>query len=167
MKRAVIAVCMVACWAWAGSACAGGEDPTWAVEIGGMGEWGLEGGFPSSGPHAGLEHTLIEHWLEVELAATPLFSKGGTEIETELIFKKPFELAEHLEFLIGVGPEWIHRNSGDGPRDSTAIEATAGFDYELWPERHAGVFIEAAYARDFGAREDSIHLTSGVKVGIP
>lgn len=158
---------MMAGWAWAGSAYAGDEDPTWAVEIGGMAEWALQGGFPASGPHVGLEHTVIEHWLEVEAATTSLFSKSGTEIETELIFKKPFELSKGLEFLVGAGPEWIHRNSGDGPKDSFAIETTAGFDYELWPEHHASVFIEGAYAHDYGAREDSMRVTSGLKIGIP
>jgi hypothetical protein len=33
--------------------------------------------------------------------------------ETEVLFKKPFELNDRLEFLIGGGSSWKHKSEGD------------------------------------------------------
>lgn len=166
VKRAVIAVCSIAYLAIAGSVQAADKEPSFVVELGGVGEWGLQGGNPGYGPHAGLEFTIIEHWLEVEVAFSPLFSKTGVEYESELIFKKPFELSKNVEFLIGAGPEWIHRDNGEVPIDLVVVEATAGFVFAL-PQPNTGVFIEGAYAYDFGTKEDAVRVTTGLHIGVP
>ena len=74
------------------------------VEIGAAGEAGLNGGKPSFGPSLAVEVTPIEHWLEIEAGITPLFSKGGTEWEADLVFKKPFQLSKNVEFMVGLAP---------------------------------------------------------------
>jgi hypothetical protein len=39
---------------------------------------------------------------------TPLFARHSTEWDTNLLFKKPCDLSPEVEFMAGVGPEWIH-----------------------------------------------------------
>jgi hypothetical protein len=70
------------------------------VELGGSGEWDVRGGAGAYGPYVALEYEVIEHWLEIETAVAPRFDKGESEVEFELIFKKPFELSKSLEFLL-------------------------------------------------------------------
>jgi hypothetical protein len=143
------------------------KEPSLVFEMGSAGEWGLQHGGSSFGPNVALEYTVIEHWLEFEVGVTPLFSKGQAEIGTDLIFKKPFDLSKSLEFLIGAGPEWVHRTSGEKPVDSIAGEVVVEFVYSPWPERHVGFFIEPAYAYDFGkGHEQSIAVTGGLHIGI-
>ncbi|MGA7328903.1 MAG: hypothetical protein WBX25_31560 [Rhodomicrobium sp.] len=143
------------------------KEPSFVVEMGGAGEWGLQHGDSSFGPDVGLEYTVIEHWLEIEVGVMPLFSNGQADIDTELLFKKPFDLTDRLEFLIGAGPEWIHRTNGSKPADSIAGEVAVEFVYAAWPERHVGLFVEPAYTYDFGkGHEQSITVTGGLHIGI-
>ncbi len=143
------------------------KEPSFVVELGGAGEWGLQRGGSSFGPNVDLEYTVIEHWLEVEAGVTPLFANGQAEIGTDLVFKKPFDLSESLEFLIGAGPEWVHRASGEKPADSMAGEAIVEFVYSPWPERHVGFFLEPSYSYDFGkGHEQSLGVTGGLHIGI-
>ena len=80
-------------------------------EIGTAGEWGFNEGKTSIGPSAAIEVTPIEHWLEIEAGITPLFRKGGTEWEADLVFKKPFQLSKNVEFMVGLGPQWSSTSS--------------------------------------------------------
>ncbi len=144
------------------------KEPSWVLEMGGATEWGLQRGGSSSGPNVDLEHSVIEHWLEIEVGVTPLFANGQAEIGTDLVFKKPFDLSESVEFLIGAGPEWVHKPGGDKPSDSAAGEAIVELIYSPWPERHAGIFVEPSYSYDFGKGHDqSLGLTVGLHIGIP
>jgi hypothetical protein len=81
------------------------KEPTAIIEIGGAGEWGLPGA-SSFGPSAAVEFTPIKDWLEIEAGVAPLFSRGLTEWDIDLIFKKPFTLSDKVEFMFGVGPQW-------------------------------------------------------------
>ena len=101
------------------------KGPSTVLCIGGAGEWGVSDGGQSFGPEIGLEHTIIEHYLEIEVAVSPLFSKGPTEFDTEFLLKKPFDLTDRLEFLVGAGPVWIHKTGVD----SVAGEALVEFVY--------------------------------------
>lgn len=139
------------------------KEPPWVFEIGGAAGWGLEHGDFSAGPDIGLEYTVIERWLEVEVSTTPAFSKGQVEFDTDLVLKKPFELTDRLEFLAGGGPLWIHNPE----RDSVAAEAATEFVYEAWPERHAGIFTQQLYSYDLGkGHEQSLGFTVGLHIGI-
>ena len=57
------------------------------------------------GPTVAVEVTPLKNWLEIEAGVTPLFSNGHTELDTDLLFKKPFTLSNAVEFMLGVGPE--------------------------------------------------------------
>src|ERR1035438_10147872 len=81
------------------------------LEIGAVGEWGLQDGKPSFGPSVAIEVTPIEHWLEIEAGITPLRNKDGTEWEADLVFKKPFQFSKNVEFMVGVGPQRSSTNS--------------------------------------------------------
>jgi hypothetical protein len=146
-----------------GKALAEEKERTVVFEMGGAGGWGLKRGDFSSGPDIGFEYTVIERWLEVEVTTTPAFSKGQVEFDTDFVFKKPFELTDRLEFLIGAGPLWLHKPEGD----SVAAEAIVEFVYEAWPERHTAIFVEPSYAYDFGkGHEQPVGVTAGLHIGI-
>ena len=66
------------------------KDHVAVLEIGAAGEWGLGENKTGFGPSVAVEVTPIEHWLEIEAGLTPLMSKGGTEWEADLVFKKLF-----------------------------------------------------------------------------
>ena len=68
------------------------REPAAIVEIGSAGGWALTHGKPSYGPNVAVEVTPIEHWLELEAGVTPFFSRGQTEWDTDLLFKKPCTL---------------------------------------------------------------------------
>jgi hypothetical protein len=51
--------------------------------------------------------------------------------------------------------------------EKSGVKAASRHVYELWPERHAGLFIEGAYAYDFGSKEDAVRATSGLHIGVP
>jgi hypothetical protein len=128
---------------------------------------GLKNGGSGFGPAVAIEFTAIEHWLEIEAGVTPLFADGQAETGTELVFKKPFELSQSLEFEISAGPEWVHKRS-EKPADSLAGVAIVEFVYSPWPERHLGFFLEPGYAYDFGkGHEQSLGVTGGLHIGIP
>ena len=81
------------------------KEPAAIVELGGAGEWALNHGTPSYGPNVAVEVTPIKEWLEIEAGVTPSFSRGQTEWDTDLLFKKPYTLSKTAEFMLGVGPE--------------------------------------------------------------
>ena len=142
------------------------KEPSTFIEIGGAGEWGLRHGGFSFGPNLGVEHTIIENWLEIEAGVTPLFAKGQAETGTDFFLKKPFELSKSLEFEAGGGVEWIHKVSGK-PSDSMAGEAVVEFIYRPWQDKNFRLFLEPAYAYDFGKEhEQSLSVSGGLKIGI-
>ena len=86
------------------------------VELGGAAAWDLKGGGSSFGPDLAVEFTPIENWLEIEAGVTPLFGRRSTEWDADLLFRKPWTLSERVEFMVGLGPEWIHtRENGMTP----------------------------------------------------
>jgi hypothetical protein len=135
------------------------------VEIGGAGEWAFQGG-SAYGPAAAVEFNVIQHWLEIETGVTPLFSNGQAENGTELLFKKPFELSQSLELLLGAGPEWVHRTGDEGPADSIAGIVSVTLVYEPWHNSPAGFFVEPEYSYDFRTHEQSFGVTAGLHIGI-
>jgi hypothetical protein len=144
-----------------------GESPL-VFEMGGAAGWGLQQGNSSAGPEVAIEYTVIEHMLEIEVAVSPQFSGGKTEFDTDLIFKKPFDLSDRLEFLIGAGLEWGHGVSGQKPADSIAGEAIAEFVYFPWTDHKVGIFLEQTYSYDFGKEhEQTLGLAAGLHIGIP
>jgi hypothetical protein len=116
------------------------------LEIGAAGEWGLGDGKSSLGPNFALEVTPIEHWLEIEVSVTPLLSKGSAELDADLVFKKPFQLSKTVEFMIGIGPEWV--------MPANSLGAVAVLDFMFWPTPRYGWFVEPSYSYTFDSGHD-------------
>jgi hypothetical protein len=158
--------------AWAVSAQAaekaGAEKEAMAeLEIGAAAEWNIPGGDVGAGPSVGIEFTPIKDWLEIETGVSPMFGSGRTVWETELVFKKPYDLSDKVEMMPGLGPVWLYK-TGHGETGSS-MGAVALVDFQIWPsaERKLGWFVEPSYSFDFGREhERSLGVTVGVLIPI-
>ena len=138
------------------------------MELGGAAAQALTGGGPSFGGAAAVEVTPIENWLELEVGVTPLFARHSREWDMDLLFKKPWTLSKKTEFMVGVGPEWIHTNEAGLIRNSPGVEAV--LDVMFWPggKHRLGWFLEPGYDHSFGpAREQSLGMSFGLLIAIP
>jgi hypothetical protein len=87
---------------------------------------------------------------------------------TDRPFKKPWTLSRKVEFMVGIGPEWVHTSEFGKTKNSFAGEFALDFMY--WPgARHRlGWFIEGVYEYPFGQlHERSIGVSCGVLIAIP
>jgi hypothetical protein len=115
-----------------------------------------------------VEVTPIENWLELAAGVTPLFSRHSTEWDTDLLFKKPWTLSRKVEFMFGVGPEWIHTSRYNVVTNSVGGEVA--LDFMFWPSRRHkfGWYLEPAYDYDFGRGHDqSVSISGGLLIAIP
>jgi hypothetical protein len=142
------------------------DEPAAIVELGGAASWNLSGG-SSFGPDLAVEVTPIENWLELEAGTTPLFRRHSTEWDTDLLFKKPWTLSEKVEFMIGVGPEWIHtREYGV---TTNALGGEAVLDFMFWPsaKHRFGWYLEPAFDYSFGrGHERSVGISGGLLIAL-
>ena len=115
------------------------------LELGPAVGHGIKGGGSSFGPNVAVEVTPIENWLELEGGVTRLYGRHSQEWDADLLFKKPWTLSRKAEFMVGVGPEWIH-TSGYGMR-TNSLGASAALDFMFWPSaKHKfGWYVEPAY----------------------
>lgn len=128
----------------------------------------LKGGKSSFGPDVAVEATPIENWLELEAGVTRLFGRHSREWDTDLLFKKPWTLSRKVEFMAGVGPEWIHANTSGMIRNSPGV--TAALDFMFWPsgKHRFGWFLEPGYDHTFGpGHEQSVGIGGGLLIAIP
>jgi hypothetical protein len=114
-------------------------------------------------PTVAAEVTPIENWLELEFGVTPTFSNHSTEWDTDLLFKKPWSLSKKVEFMFGVGPEWIHIRENGVSINSVAGEIAVDFMFWPSPKRKFGWYIEPAYDDTFGRSHDQ---AIGVSIGL-
>ena len=77
-------------------------------------ERSIQDGTYSAGPSASVEFPVIKDWLEIETGISPLFRPGQTEWQADLLFKKPFTINEHVEFMIGAGPQLSYATARGG-----------------------------------------------------
>ena len=144
------------------------KEPAAVIELGGAAAWNLKDGGSSFGPSAAIEVTPIEDWLELEAGVTPLFASHAREVDTDLLFKKPWTLSRKAEFMMGAGPEWIHTRENGTTTNAVGIEAALDFMY--WPSRkhRYGLYLEPAYDYSFGrGHEQSSGLSGGLLIAIP
>jgi hypothetical protein len=144
------------------------EEPAAVVELGGAASRSLNDGGGSFGPDVAVEVTPIENWLELEAGVTPLFSRHSTEWDTDFLFKKPWTFSEKVEFMIGVGPEWIHTRAYG--MSTNALGGEAVLDFMFWPSaKHKfGWYVEPGYDYSFGrVHERSIGVSFGLLIAIP
>ncbi len=143
------------------------SDPAAIIELGAAAGQSLTGGGSSFGPSAAVEVTPIANWLELEAGVTPLFGRHSTEWDTDLLFKKPWTFSDKVEFMAGIGPEWIHTSEQGKTTDSPGAEAA--LDFMFWPSgKHKfGWYLEPAYDYSFGrGHEQSVGITGGLLIGI-
>lgn len=157
--------------------CAGGvlaqtpekePEPATIIELGAATGWNVRGGAAAFGPNVAVEFTPIENWLEIEAGVTPLFTRNSTEWDTDLLIKKPWTLSKKAEFMVGVGPEWVHTKQFGVTTNSVAGEAA--LDFMFWPSaKHKfGWFVEPAYEYNFGqGHERSVGMSAGLLISIP
>jgi hypothetical protein len=117
----------------------------------------------SLSPTVAAEVTPIENWLELEFGVTPTFSNHSTEWDTDVLFKKPWTLSKKVEFMFGVGPEWIHVRENGVTTNSVAGEIALDFMFWPSPKRRFGWYIEPAYDYTFGRGHDQ---AIGVSIGL-
>jgi len=144
------------------------QEPAAVLELGGAGSWSVNGGGSSYGADLAAEVTPIEKWLELEAGVTPLFTRHSTEWDTDLLFKKPWDLSKKVEFMCGIGPEWIHLRERGAMTNSFALEGV--LDFMFWPSasHRFGWFVEPGFERSFGlGRERSFGMSAGLLIAIP
>ncbi len=143
------------------------KEPLAIAELGGAGSWNIKDGGGSFGPNAAVEFTPKKNWLEIEAGVTPLFAHHSTEWDTDLLFKKPWTLSKKAEFMIGVGPQWVHaRNRGV---TTNSVSAEVAGDFMFWPsgKHRFGWYLEPAYDYNFGrGREQSLGISGGLLIAI-
>jgi hypothetical protein len=144
------------------------KEPKVVVEVGGSANRSITDGQSSFGPTIAVELTPIDKWLELEAGVTPLFRRHSTEWSIDLLFKKPWTLSRKAEFMLGVGPEWIHTNAYGIKSNSVAGEVAP--DFMFWPsQRHKfGWYLEPSYEYKFGpGHEQSLSISGGLLISIP
>jgi hypothetical protein len=163
-------ILLISLFLCAGNAFAQAEDtePAAVIELGAAASRSLTEGQSSFGPTVAVEVTPIENWLELEAGITPLFRRHSTEWSIDFLFKKPWTLSDKMEFMLGVGPEWIHTNAYGIKLNSVAAEVAP--DFMFWPSRRhrLGWYLEPSYEYKFGpGHEHSLGITGGLLIGIP
>ena len=145
----------------------GSKEPVAVVELGVAPSRNLQDHVTSFGPTVAVEVSPIEKWLELEAGVTPSFGRQSTEWTTDLLFKKPWTLSPRVEFMAGIGPEWIHTRESGSTRNSIGGEAV--LDFMFWPGRNhkLGWYVEPGYEYNFGrGHERSIGMSVGLLIAI-
>jgi hypothetical protein len=158
----MLTLCLFAANAFAQS------EPAAVVEIGAAPGWSITAAGGSFSPTAAIEVTPIEDWLEIEVGITPTFTRHSTEWDTDILFKKPWTLSKKVEFMFGVGPEWI--NTSKYGLTTNSVAAEVALDFMFWPARKHkfGWYLEPAYDHSFwGSREQSVGMSGGLLIAIP
>jgi hypothetical protein len=137
------------------------------LELGGATSWNVRGGAATFAPNVAAEIEPIEKWLELELGVSPFYTHAAKEWDTDLLFKKPWTLSRKAEFMLGIGPQWVHlKQSG---RSSNTLSAEIAADFMFWPngKHRFGWFLEPAYDYSFaGGHQKSISISFGLLLGI-
>jgi hypothetical protein len=169
--NATISVVIVSLFLCAGNAAAQSveDDKEIAViEVGAAASQSLTGGGSSFGPDFAVEVTPIENWLELEAGVTPLVARHSTEWDVDLLFKKPWTLSKKVEFMAGIGPEWVHTRQYGITKNSIAGEIIG--DFMFWPsvgKHRIGWYLEPGYDYNFGrGHEQSIGISGGLLIAI-
>jgi len=139
------------------------KEPLAVLEIGAATNWTAPN-LSSVGPTVAVEFTPIKDWLEIEIGTGPLFASGTTDWSTDILFKKPFDLSNTTELMVGAGPSF---DSTFGGTTKTGIEFALDFMFWPWPDRKYGWFLEPSYTYSFiNGREQSFGISAGLLIAI-
>jgi len=143
------------------------KDPAAILEIGAATSWNVTGGAATFAPNFAVETMPIENRLELEAGVSPYYTRHSTEWDTDLLFKKPWTLSRRAEFMLGMGPEWVHLRQNGKTTNSIAGEVAG--DFMFWPARkhRFGWFLEPAYDYSFArGHQQSIGMSGGLLIAI-
>jgi hypothetical protein len=144
------------------------KDPIAILEVGAATSWNFSGGAATFAPNLAAEATPIDNWLELEIGVSPFYMRTSAEWDTDLLVKKPWTISRKSEFMLGVGPEWVHLKQKGKVSNSIAGEVAA--DLMCWPsgKHHFGWFLEPVYDYSFArVHQQSIGMSAGLLIGIP
>ena len=144
------------------------KGPVAILELGGASSWTLKDSRQSLSPTLAAEVTPVENWLELEMGVTPAFGRHSTEWDTDFLFKKPWDISKTVEFMLGVGPVWVHRREYGITTNLLAGEVA--LDFMFWPSarRKLGWYIEPGYQYTLGPGHDrSLGISAGLLIAIP
>jgi hypothetical protein len=137
------------------------------LELGAAADRSLTESQSSFGPTVAVEVTPIENWLELEAGVTPLFRRHSTEWGIDLLFKKPWTLSDKMEFMIGIGPEWIHTSAFGIKANSIGGEVAPDFMFWRSRKHRFGWYLEPSYEYKFGpGHEQSLSISGGLLIAI-
>ena len=157
---------------FSGNACAQSVDKkekesAAVIELGGAASWNVKGGGSGFGPTVAVEVTPIEKWLELEAGVTPLFSSRSTEWSADLLFKKPWTLSNKVEFMVGLGPEWVHTNEPGKSPNSVSGEGVIDVMFWRSKKHRFGWYVEPGYEYNFGrGHEQSLGVSGGLLIAV-
>jgi hypothetical protein len=143
------------------------KDPAAILEFGAAPGWSIKDHAWNLGPTFAGEFTPIEHWLEIESGVTAAFTRHSTEWDVDLLFKKPWTLSKKVEFMVGIGPMWMHTTQSGVSANAVAAEGV--LDFMFWPtaKRRFGWYLEPGYARGFGPGHDqSVGISAGLLIAV-
>jgi hypothetical protein len=125
------------------------DDPIAILEVGAATSWNFSGGAAIFAPSLALECTPIENWLELEAGVSPFYTRNSTEWDTDLLFKKPWTISRKAEFMLGIGPQWVHLKQAGKVTNSISGELAG--DFMFWPtgKHRFGWYLEPAYDYSF------------------
>ncbi len=144
------------------------KDPIAILEVGAVQSWNFSGGAATFAPNVAAEVTPIENWLELEAGVAPFYTHNSAEWDTDLLFKKPWTISRKAEFMLGIGPQWVHLRQNGKVTNFMAGEFAG--DLMFWPtgKHRFGWFLEPAYDYSFAAgHQQSIGMSGGLLIGIP
>jgi hypothetical protein len=137
------------------------------LEAGAAMNWNVRGGAATFAPNLAVEIEPIENWLEIEAGVSPFYTHTAQEWDTDLLFKKPWTLSQKAEFMLGIGPQWVHVKQSGRWIDSVAGEVAGDFMY--WPKgKHRfGWYVEPSYDYSFaGGHQKSLGVSFGLLIGL-
>jgi hypothetical protein len=143
------------------------DDTVAILEVGASTNWNFNGGAATFGPNLAIECTPIENRLELEAGVSRFHTRSSTEWDTDFLFKKPWDLSNKAEFMLGVGPQWAHSRQSGVTKDFFSAELAG--DFMFWPtgKHRLGWFLEPAYDYSFaGGHTQSIGMSAGLLIGI-
>ena len=143
------------------------KEPRAILEIGAATSWNVHGGAATFAPSLAAETTPIPNLLELEAGVSPFYTRDSTEWDTDLLFKKPWDLSRKSEFMIGIGPEWVHLTTKG--RTGNSVSGELAGDFMFWPtgKHRFGWYLEPAYDYSFASgHEQSIGMSAGLLIGI-
>ena len=137
------------------------------LEFGAATNWNVSGGAATFAPNLAVEFEPIENWLELEAGVSPFYTHTSKEWDTDLLFKKPWTLSRKAEFMLGLGPQWVHLKQNG--RWTNALAGEVAADFMFWPsgKHHFGWFLEPAFDYGFArGHQKSLGISFGLLIGI-